>query len=125
MTEKTLTIKYTVTEKEDVKDIVIDINSDTAYYDWKTVVENSHEGLIKSLEHRTKGENKARETFIEKIAKAMGEPEDKIRKQLDEAKEGKDEETTALDLMMKAIIKKYDLKTEELLKKLKEEKKDE
>lgn len=125
MSEKTLTIKYTVTEKEDGKDVVIDINGDTAYYDWKTVVESSHEGLIKSLEHRTKDENKARETFIEKIAKIMGEPEDKIRKQLDEAKEGKDEETAALDLMIKAIVKKHDLKIEGVLKKLKEGKKDE
>lgn len=125
MSEKTLTIKYTVTEKEDGKDVVIDINGDTAYYDWKSVVEDAHEGLIKSLEHRTKDEGKARETFIEKIAKVMGEPEDKIRKQLDEAKEGKEEETVALDLMMKAIIKKHDLKIEEVLKKLEKGKKDE
>ena len=55
----------------------------------------------------------------------MGEPEDKIRKQLDEAKEGKEEETVALDLMIKAIIKKHDLKIEEVLKKLEKGKKDE
>ena len=125
MSEKTLTIKYTVTEKEDEKDVMIDITGDTAYYDWKSVVENAHEGLLKSLEQRAKDENKARETFIEKIAKIMGKPEDEIRKRLDEAKEGKDEETAALNLMTKAIIKKYDLRIEELLKKLKEGKKDE
>jgi hypothetical protein len=125
MSEKTLTIKYTVTEKEDGKDVVIDINGDTAYYDWKSIVESSHEGLIKSLEHRTKDENNARETFIEKIAKMIGKSEDEIRKQLDEAKPGKDEEAIALNLMTKAIMKKYDLKVEELLTKLKEGKKDE
>ena len=39
--------------------------------------------------------------------------------------EGVEGEMAALDLMTKAIIKKYDLKIEELLKKLKEGKKDE
>lgn len=125
MSEKTLTIKYTVTEKEDGKDVGIDITCDTAYYDWKSVVESSHEGLIKSLEQRTKDEGNARKTFIEKIAKILGKSEDEIRERLDEAKEGKDEETAALSLMTKAILKKYDLKIEELLKKLKEGKKDE
>jgi hypothetical protein len=125
MSEKTLTIKYTVIEKEDEKDVMIDITGDTAYYDWKSVVENAHDGIIKSLEQRTKDEAKAKEVFVEKIAKIMGESEDEIRKQLDEAKTGKDEEAAALKLILKAIIKKCDLKTEELLKKLKEGKKDE
>lgn len=112
MSEKTLTIEYTVTEKEDGKDVVIDVTGDTAYYDWKSVVESAHEGLIKSLEQRTKDEKNAREVFIEKIAKTMGKSKDEIQKQLDEAKHGKDEKGAAIELLLEAIIKKLEQKKE-------------